>query len=99
MKRLKAGRALVNYSQGALEYMYSPSIGSANLAHFNLPAFDALFRRTLFQAVGVYVAGCIALVVAMELLRWLGPDAELIEPQEWREAFRDELRRMLKNYC
>jgi ABC-type transport system substrate-binding protein len=34
-------------SQGALEYMYSPSIGSANLARFRLPAFDALFQRML----------------------------------------------------
>jgi len=32
---------------------------------------DALYRRTLFQAMGVYVAGCLALVVAMELLRWI----------------------------
>ncbi len=32
-------------AQGALEYMYSPSIGSANLARFKLPAFDALYSR------------------------------------------------------
>ncbi len=33
-----------------------------------------------------------------ELLRWLGPEAELIEPEEWRAAFRDELTRMLSVY-
>jgi ABC-type transport system substrate-binding protein len=35
--------------QNALEYMFSPSIGSANLAHFRLPAFDALYRRMLLM--------------------------------------------------
>jgi predicted DNA-binding transcriptional regulator YafY len=33
-----------------------------------------------------------------ELLRWLGPAAELIEPQAWRTAFADELRAMLQSY-
>ena len=36
--------------------------------------------------------------VVMELLRWMGSGAELIEPQEWREAIRDELRSMLEKY-
>jgi len=34
-------------AQESLEYMYSPSIGSANLARFRLPAFDALYERML----------------------------------------------------
>ena len=33
-----------------------------------------------------------------ELLRWLGPGAELLEPQTWRAAMRDELARMLAVY-
>jgi len=33
--------------QGALEYMYSESIGQSNLARFKLPAFDAIYRRML----------------------------------------------------
>jgi ABC-type transport system substrate-binding protein len=33
--------------QGALEYMFSESIGQANLARFRLPAFDAIYRRML----------------------------------------------------
>jgi predicted DNA-binding transcriptional regulator YafY len=33
--------------------------------------------------------------VVMELLRWLGPGAELLEPVEWRAAIRDDLRQML----
>jgi predicted DNA-binding transcriptional regulator YafY len=33
-----------------------------------------------------------------DLLRWLGPGAELIEPRGWRTALRDELRTMLDAY-
>ena len=33
--------------QPALQYMYGPSIGSANLARFKLPAFDAIYARML----------------------------------------------------
>jgi predicted DNA-binding transcriptional regulator YafY len=36
--------------------------------------------------------------VVLELLRWLGPGAELIEPQAWRTALRDELRAMAQVY-
>jgi predicted DNA-binding transcriptional regulator YafY len=32
---------------------------------------------------------------ALELLRWLGPEAELIEPAAWRAMLRDDLRAML----
>ena len=38
--------------QGALEYMYSESIGQSNLARFKLPAFDAIYRRMLDLADG-----------------------------------------------
>ncbi len=34
----------------------------------------------------------------MELLRWLGPGAELVEPVEWREMMRADLRQMLAAY-
>jgi predicted DNA-binding transcriptional regulator YafY len=34
----------------------------------------------------------------MELLRWLGPGAELLEPQAWREQIREELLQMLASY-
>jgi predicted DNA-binding transcriptional regulator YafY len=37
--------------------------------------------------------------VVLELLRWLGPGAELLEPAAWREAFRGELARMLAVYA
>jgi predicted DNA-binding transcriptional regulator YafY len=36
--------------------------------------------------------------VVLELLRWLGPGAELVEPQKWRHLIRDELRQMLTTY-
>ncbi len=36
--------------------------------------------------------------IVMELLRWLGPGAELVEPQEWRERVKEELRQMLACY-
>jgi ABC-type transport system substrate-binding protein len=61
MKAARAGRlqmwslastATQPDGQQALEYMYSPSIGSSNLAHFRLPAFDALYQRMLLLADG-----------------------------------------------
>lgn len=36
--------------------------------------------------------------VLFDLLRWLGPGAELVEPREWRAAFRVELEEMLSSY-
>jgi len=36
--------------------------------------------------------------VVLELLRWLGPGAELLEPREWRATLKAELRRMLAGY-
>jgi hypothetical protein len=32
--------------------------------------------------------------LAFELVRWLGPEAELLSPVEWRAALGDELRAM-----
>lgn len=34
----------------------------------------------------------------LELLRWLGPEAELLEPRAWRVSVREELARMLARY-
>ncbi len=31
----------------------------------------------------------------LELVRWLGPGAELVEPRSWRSLLRDELRALL----
>ncbi len=36
--------------------------------------------------------------IVLELLRWLGPGAEIIEPAAWREKIREELRQMLAYY-
>jgi predicted DNA-binding transcriptional regulator YafY len=36
--------------------------------------------------------------LAFELMRWLGPGAELLEPGEWRAALGAELRRMAEPY-
>ena len=56
MKQARAGKlqmwflgstATAPDAQGALEYMYSDSIGQSNLARFKLPAFDAIYRRML----------------------------------------------------
>jgi predicted DNA-binding transcriptional regulator YafY len=33
-----------------------------------------------------------------ELLRWLGPGAELISPADWRKAFLEDLRQMIDSY-
>lgn len=35
----------------------------------------------------------------LELLRWLGPGAELLEPRAWREKIRLELQTMLEQYA
>ena len=37
--------------------------------------------------------------MVLELVRWLGPGAELLEPQAWRAALRDELRAMSGAYA
>lgn len=34
----------------------------------------------------------------LELLRWLGPGAELLEPREWWEVIKGELKQMLDSY-
>jgi predicted DNA-binding transcriptional regulator YafY len=37
--------------------------------------------------------------IVLELLRWLGPGAELIEPIAWRSVMRVELVQMLADYA
>ncbi|MDQ2905353.1 MAG: YafY family transcriptional regulator [Chloroflexota bacterium] len=36
--------------------------------------------------------------LVLELLRWLGPGAELLEPHAWRETMKEDLRQMLAPY-
>ena len=36
--------------------------------------------------------------IVLELLRWLGPGAELLEPHAWREKMKEELSQMLASY-
>ncbi len=36
--------------------------------------------------------------LVLELVRWLGPEAELLEPVAWRERMKEELRQMLASY-
>ena len=36
--------------------------------------------------------------VVFELLRWLGPGTELLEPKAWREQIKEELQQMLSVY-
>ena len=36
--------------------------------------------------------------IGIELVRWLGPEAELLEPVEWRKLLADNLRTMLVRY-
>jgi predicted DNA-binding transcriptional regulator YafY len=36
--------------------------------------------------------------IVFELLRWLGPGAELVEPKAWREQIKEELQQMLSIY-
>lgn len=37
--------------------------------------------------------------IVLELLRWLGPEAMLLEPREWHEQIRAELQQMLAAYA
>jgi predicted DNA-binding transcriptional regulator YafY len=37
--------------------------------------------------------------VVLELMRWLGPDAELLEPKAWRRSLASELRAMLVRHA
>jgi hypothetical protein len=64
---------------------------------------DWYFRFAEFVAVGqdayVMTYGENARDIVLELVRWLGPGAELLEPVEWREALSDELRAMAERYA
>ena len=52
--------------------------------------------RAAKAAIGAVIFGQ---DVVVELLRLLGPGAELLEPAEWRVAIRDDLARMLATYA
>lgn len=55
--------------------------------------YESQSDGSVVMCYGEYIAS-----LAFELLRWLGPDAELLEPVAWRAAFAQELRSMLAAY-
>ncbi len=57
----------------------------------------ARFERIAEDAV-VMTFGENNRATVLELLRWLGPGAELLEPAEWRAVMREDLQRMLERY-
>jgi predicted DNA-binding transcriptional regulator YafY len=57
----------------------------------------ARFERVADDAV-VMTFGEDDRATVLELVRWLGPGAELLEPAEWRDAAREELQRMIASY-
>ena len=63
---------------------------------------DCYYRHAIFERISeneiVMTFGEDNHATVLELLRWLGPDAELIEPKEWRSVMRDELKQMLASY-
>jgi len=63
---------------------------------------DWYYRHALFTEERdghvTMVTGSARRDVIIELLRWLGPGAELIEPAEWRDTLAAELERMLAVY-
>jgi predicted DNA-binding transcriptional regulator YafY len=65
-------------------------------------AADWYFRFARFEPGGagmtVMTYGENDRASVLELVRWLGPGAELLEPAAWRATLRDELRAMAKNY-
>lgn len=64
---------------------------------------DWYFRHALFAEEGggrvTMTFGTSRRDIVIELLRWLGPGAELIEPTEWRTALAEELELMLAMYA
>jgi len=74
---------------GILLFLRSkPSVSAAALAR----QFD-VSTRTIYRDLETQNP-----TIVLELLRWLGPGAELLEPHAWREGIREELRQMLASY-
>jgi predicted DNA-binding transcriptional regulator YafY len=63
---------------------------------------DWYYRHARFEAVSehqvVMTFGADNQALVFELLRWLGPGAELLEPKAWRAPLREELRQMAMCY-
>ncbi len=55
--------------------------------------YEPLDEQTMVMTFGEDDAEAV-----LELLRWLGPGAELLEPQQWRAAMRAQLARLLELY-
>lgn len=63
---------------------------------------DWYYRYAQFEALDdavVMTFGEAESSLVFDLLRWLGPGAELIEPKAWRDTFRQELVQMLATYA
>jgi predicted DNA-binding transcriptional regulator YafY len=63
---------------------------------------DWYYRHAHFEPAGeqqiLMMFGADDQAAVLELLRWLGPGAELLEPRAWRATMREELGRMLGQY-
>ena len=63
---------------------------------------DWYYRHATFEEVAdnqfIMMLGEDNQIVILELLRWLGPGAELMEPKAWREQMKEDLHRMLAIY-
>lgn len=63
---------------------------------------DWYYRHAHFEPVGeaqiLMTFGADNQAAVLELLRWLGPGAELIKPRAWRATMREELAQMLGQY-
>jgi predicted DNA-binding transcriptional regulator YafY len=71
--------------------------------HAERLADDWYFRFAQFEPSGanetVMTYGENDRASVLELVRWLGPGAELLEPAAWRATLRDELRAMAAVYA
>ncbi len=61
--------------------------------YYQHACFEPLTENTVMMSFGESNPS-----IALELLRWLGPGAELVEPQGWREMAKAELQAMLMSY-
>ena len=64
---------------------------------------DWFFGLSSFERTGenevIMTYGEVDAPYVMQLVRWLGPGAEILEPLEWRDQMKDELERMRAAYA
>jgi predicted DNA-binding transcriptional regulator YafY len=100
--RILLGRNWLSAAMG--EWRSSaPVVIRLSRRHADRLAQDWYYRHAVFTEVGpdevLMTFGEAERAIVFDLLRWLGPGAELLEPREWRAALAEELRAMAALYA